>query len=278
MVDVTPTLVPPDGRSLTPKLSVRNLTVARRQASGELVTAAAGITFDVARGEFVCLLGPSGCGKTSILNVLAGLDRPTGGQSFVDGRPIAGPGPDRAVLFQEPALFPWLSVAANVELALKLLGVPSAVRRDRARSWLATVGLARFAEAQPHELSAGMRQRAALARALAADPDVLLGDEPFGQLDAQARELLQDEVQRAWVASEGRKTFVFVTHNVREAALLADRVLVMSAGPGRLLEEVRIHAPRPRQLDDALVSRVVTEIHELLMREVNADVAREMGR
>jgi NitT/TauT family transport system ATP-binding protein len=278
MVDVTPTLVPPDGRSLTPKLSVRNLTVARRQASGELVTAAAGITFDVARGEFVCLLGPSGCGKTSILNVLAGLDRPTGGQAFVDGRPIAGPGPDRAVLFQEPALFPWLSVAANVELALKLLGVPSAERRDRARSWLATVGLARFAEAQPHELSAGMRQRAALARALAADPDVLLGDEPFGQLDAQARELLQDEVQRAWVASEGRKTFVFVTHNVREAALLADRVLVMSAGPGRLLEEVRIHAPRPRQLDDALVSRVVTEIHELLMREVNADVAREMGR
>jgi NitT/TauT family transport system ATP-binding protein len=278
MVDVTPTLVPPDGRSLTPKLSMRNLTVARRQASGELVTAAAGITFDVARGEFVCLLGPSGCGKTSILNVLAGLDRPTGGQAFVDGRPIAGPGPDRAVLFQEPALFPWLSVAANVELALKLLGVPSAERRDRARSWLATVGLARFAEAQPHELSAGMRQRAALARALAADPDVLLGDEPFGQLDAQARELLQDEVQRAWVASEGRKTFVFVTHNVREAALLADRVLVMSAGPGRLLEEVRIHAPRPRQLDDALVSRVVTEIHELLMREVNADVAREMGR
>ena len=278
MVDVTPTLVAPDGGALTPKLSLRNLTVARRQASGELVTAATGITFDVARGEFVCLLGPSGCGKTSILNVLAGLDRPTGGQALVDGRPIAGPGPDRAVLFQEPALFPWLSVAANVELALELLGVAPAERRDRARAWLATVGLARFADAQPHELSAGMKQRAALARALAADPDVLLGDEPFGQLDAQARELLQDEVQRAWVASEGRKTFVFVTHNVREAAVLADRVLVMSAGPGRLLEEVRIHAPRPRQLDDALVSRVVTEIHELLMWEVNADVAREMGR
>jgi NitT/TauT family transport system ATP-binding protein len=278
MVDVTPTLVPPDGDALAPKLSLRNLTVARRRASGELITAAVGVTFDVARGEFVCLLGPSGCGKTSILNVLAGLDRPTAGQAFLDGAPIAGPGPDRAVLFQEPALFPWLSVADNVELALKLLGVPSTERRDRARSWLATVGLARFADAQPHELSAGMRQRAALARALAADPDVLLGDEPFGQLDAQARELLQDEVQRAWVASEGRKTFVFVTHNVREAALLSDRVLVMSAAPGRLLEEFRIHAPRPRQLDDALVSRVVTEIHELLMREVNAGVAREMGR
>ena len=278
MVDVHPTLVPSDGAATTPKLSVRNLTVARRQASGDLVTAATDVTFDVGRGEFVCLLGPSGCGKTSILNVLAGLDRPSGGEAFVDGRPITGPGPDRAVLFQEPALFPWLTVASNVELALRLLGVPPADRRDRARSWLATVGLARFADAQPHELSAGMRQRAALARALAADPDVLLGDEPFGQLDAQARELLQDEVQRAWVASEGRKTFLFVTHNVREAALLADRVLVMSAGPGRLLEEFRIHAPRPRQLDDALVSRVVTEIHALLMQEVNAGVAREMGR
>jgi len=278
MVDVTSTLVPSDGEARTPKLSVRNLTVARRQASGELVTAATGVTFDVAPGEFVCLLGPSGCGKTSILNVLAGLDRPTAGEAFVDGTPITGPGPDRVVLFQEPALFPWLSVAANVELALQLLGVPPSERRDRARSWLTTVGLAGFADAHPHELSAGMRQRAALARALAADPEVLLGDEPFGQLDAQARELLQDEVQRAWVASEGRKTFVFVTHNVREAALLADRVLVMSAGPGRLVEEFRIHAPRPRQLDDALVSRVVIEIHDLLMQEVNADVARAMGR
>ncbi|HSL12232.1 MAG TPA: ABC transporter ATP-binding protein [Actinomycetota bacterium] len=278
MVDVTDALVPSAGEAGTPKLSVRNLTVARRQASGELVTAAAGVTFDVGRGEFVCLLGPSGCGKTSILNVLAGLDRPASGQAFVDGRPITGPGPDRAVLFQDPALFPWLTVAGNVELALRLIDVPVAERRDRARSWLATVGLMRFADAHPHELSAGMRQRAALARALAADPEVLLGDEPFGQLDAQARELLQDEVQRAWVASEGRKTFVFVTHNVREAVVLADRVLVMSAGPGRLLEEFRIHAPRPRQLDDALVSRVVTEIHALLMQEVNADVARTTGR
>ena len=123
-----------------------------------------------------------------------------------------------------------------------------------------------------------MRQRAALARALAADPDVLLGDEPFGALDAQARELLQREVQRVWVDSNGTKTFLFVTHNVREATLLADRVLVMSASPGRLLEEFRIHAPRPRDLDDVLVARVVSEIHELLMREVDASVAREMAR
>jgi NitT/TauT family transport system ATP-binding protein len=216
-----------------PKLAVRNLVKIRRSTAGASVTAVDHVSFDVQRGEFVCLLGPSGCGKTTILNILAGLDEPTSGQALLDGQPITEPGPDRA------------------------------------RGWLANVHLERFADAQPHELSAGMRQRVALARALASDPDVLLGDEPFGSLDAQARELLQDEVQRVWVESEGRKTFVFVTHNVREAALLADRVLVMTAAPGRLLEEQRIHAPRPRQLDDALVSRVVSEIHEVLMQEVD---------
>jgi NitT/TauT family transport system ATP-binding protein len=252
-----------------PKLAVRNLVKTRRTTSGAEVTAVDHVSFDVQVGEFVCLLGPSGCGKTTILNVLAGLDQPTSGQALLDGRPISKPGPDRAVLFQEPALFPWLSVMANVELALKYVGVPEAERRAEAMGWLANVHLERFADAQPHELSAGMRQRAALARALASDPDVLLGDEPFGSLDAQARELLQDEVQRVWVESEGQKTFVFVTHNVREAALLADRVLVMTAAPGRLLEEQRIHAPRPRHLDDALVARVVSEIHEVLMQEVD---------
>jgi NitT/TauT family transport system ATP-binding protein len=228
------------------------------------------VSFDIAPGEFVCLLGPSGSGKTSILNILAGLDEPTSGSALLDGRPVPGPGPDRAVLFQDPALFPWLSVEANVELALRLVDVPLADRQALAMHWLESVGLARFATAQPHELSAGMRQRAQLARALACDPDIVLGDEPFAQLDATARELLQNEVQRVWVEREGRpKTFLFVTHNVREAALLADRVLVMSAAPGRLIEEVRINAPRPRQLDDVLVARVVTEVHELLMQEVD---------
>jgi NitT/TauT family transport system ATP-binding protein len=261
----------------SPKLALRNLTVARRSAGGELVTAATDVSFEVRPGEFVCLLGPSGCGKTSILNVLAGLEPATGGQALLDGRPITGPGPDRAVLFQEPALFPWLSVRGNVELALELVGVGPDERRARTTRWLASVHLERWADSQPHELSAGMRQRAALARALAADPDVLLGDEPFGALDAQARELLQNEVQRVWVESAGRRTFLFVTHNVREAVVLADRVFVMSAAPGRLLEEFRIHTQRPRGLDDVLVSRVVSEIHELLMREVDASVAREMA-
>ena len=192
-------------------------------------------------------LGPSGCGKTTILNILAGLDEPTSGQALLDGEPIPGPGPDRAVLFQEPALFPWLSVVANVEFALKHVGVARGRTPDARDVVAGERPPDGFANAQPHELSAGMRQRAALARALACDPDVLLGDEPFGALDAQARELLQNEVQRVWVESEGARRSLFVTHNVREAALLADRVLVMTAAPGRLLEEVRIHAPRPRQ-------------------------------
>jgi NitT/TauT family transport system ATP-binding protein len=251
-----------------PKLAVRDL-VKRRTSGARETLAVDGVSFEVGTGEFLCLLGPSGCGKTSILHILAGLDRPTSGEALLDGRPIGGPGPDRAVLFQEPALFPWLSVRGNVELALRLVGTPAPERRERAQHWIENVHLQRYADAQPHELSAGMRQRAALARALATDPDVVLGDEPFGALDAQAREILQNEVQRVWVESEGRKTFVFVTHNVREAALLADRVIVMTAGPGRLLEEVRIGAPRPRELDDVLVARVVSEIHEQLMPEVD---------
>lgn len=262
------TSLPAHGAAV-PKLAVQDLSVTRRQANGDTIMAATGITFDVAMGEFVCLIGPSGCGKTSILNVLAGLDRPSAGRALLDGRDITGPGPDRAVLFQEPALFPWLSVRANVELAMELVGVPADERRGRADRWLAQVGLTASATAHPHELSAGMRQRAALARALATDPPVVLCDEPFGALDAQARELLQDEVQRAWVEADGNRTFLFVTHNVREAVLLADRVLVMHGGPGRLAEEVRIHTPRPRDLDDVLVARVISEIHEHLMGEVH---------
>jgi NitT/TauT family transport system ATP-binding protein len=269
MADVHATVAAPGPVEAVPRLAVRNLTVTRRQSSGEVVTAAKDVSFEVAGGEFVSLLGPSGCGKTSILNVLAGLDAPASGQALVDGRPIMGPGPDRAVLFQEPALFPWLLVRANVELALRLVGVATEAERGRrAATWLANVGLTSAADAQPHELSAGMRQRAALARALACEPEVLLGDEPFGSLDAQARELLQDEVQRVWSRSQGHTTFLFVTHNVREAVLLSDRVLVMSTEPGRLLEEFRIQAPRPRALDDVLVARVVSEVHEVLMRQV----------
>ncbi len=257
------------------KLSVRGVGRTYRNVRGEPVEAVRDVTFDVAPGEFVCILGPSGCGKSTILNILAGLDQPTVGQALMDGKPIPPPGPDRAMLFQEPALFPWLSVRGNVEFALKLIGVPASERGDRARQWLRKVHLSRFADSQPHELSAGMRQRAVLARALACGPDVLLADEPFGALDAQARELLQDELQRVWV--EDRKTFVFVTHNVREAVFLADRVLLMSAPPGTFLEEQRIRTPRPRNYEDVLIAKTVADIHEHLVEEVGKVVAREMG-
>ena len=270
-----PLSVVPAPRSDRAKLSVRGVAKAFPNVRGGVSTALEDITFDVAPGEFICLLGPSGCGKSTVLNVLAGLEAPDRGEVLLDGHPVDGPGPDRALLFQDPALFPWMSVHANVEFALRMIGVPAEERRDRATEWLAKVHLSRFAEAQPHELSGGMKQRAALARALASRPSVLLADEPFGALDAQAREILQQEVQRVW--AETGITLVFVTHNVREATLLADRVLLMSASPGTLLEEYRIVAPRPRRLEDALVARVVTDIHEQLDEEVRKVVARETG-
>jgi NitT/TauT family transport system ATP-binding protein len=269
-------VVPEPSPSGSPKLSVRGVRKAFLNARRETVEAVRDVSFDIGQGEFVCLIGPSGCGKTTILNILAGLDSPSAGEVLMDGTAITGPGPDRAVLFQEPALFPWMSVKANVEFALRLIGVPKAERRERADHWLQKVHLRRFADAQPHELSGGMRQRAALARALACEPQVLLADEPFASLDAQTREILQEELQRVW--SETRNTFVFVTHNVREAVFLADRVLMMSAPPGRLVEEQRIDASRPRQFEEVLLSNMVVDIHEHLIKEVNEVVAREIDR
>ena len=265
----------PEPEPAGPKLSIREVSKSFPSARGGRIEALKQISFDVAPGEFVCLLGPSGSGKSTVLNILAGLERPDSGTVTVSGRPVSGPGPDRALLFQDPALFPWMSVRANVEFALRLLDAPREERAARAATWLAKVHLMRFADAQPHELSAGMRQRAALARALACHPEVLLADEPFGALDAQTRELLQNELQEVWAGTN--TTFVFVTHNVREAALLADRVLLMSARPGTLLEEHRIRVPRPRHLEDALLSRVVVDIHDELQEEVNKVVARETG-
>jgi NitT/TauT family transport system ATP-binding protein len=177
-------------------------------------------------------------------------------------------------LFQEPALFPWMNVRENVEYGLRLRGLSRDRVRSQARSWLEKVQLAAFADSQPHELSGGMRQRAALARALACQPSVLLADEPFGSLDAQSREVLQQELQSVW--TELRNTFVFVTHNVREAVFLADRVIVLSARPGTALEEYRITTPRPRHFEDALLAKVVVDIHAHMLREVER-AAREAG-
>jgi NitT/TauT family transport system ATP-binding protein len=263
-----PLSVVPEATPLAPKLSVRGVSKSYVSTRGERIQALDDISFAVAPGEFVCLIGPSGCGKSTLLNLVAGLERPDGGEIWINDRPVTEPGPDRAVLFQEPSLFPWMTVLGNVEFALQLVGVPKEERAARAMTWLRKVHLTRFAHAQPHELSGGMRQRAALARALAARPDVLLGDEPFGALDAQSREILQQELQQVW--SEAGNTFVFVTHNVREAVFLADRVIVMSARPGALLAEYRITAPRPRTFEDVLLTKVVVDVHDNLAKEVES--------
>ena len=219
------------------------------------------ISLDVAPGEFLCLVGASGCGKTTLLNLLAGLEQPSAGTITV-GRP----GARVAVMFQEAALFPWLTVTANVELALRLRGVPRRERRARALDLLERVHLAGFADRRPHELSGGMRQRVALARALAQEADVLLMDEPFGALDAMTRDLLHDELERIWSASG--LTVVFVTHNVREAARLGDRIVLLTSRPGRVAAEFGVDLARPRRIDSPDVSSLAADVTDRLRAEV----------
>ena len=249
-----------------PRVALEQVRKGFVRSDGEHIDAVGPIDLDVATGEFLCLIGPSGCGKTTVLNLVAGLELPDAGRVLMNGQPVEEPGSDRAVLFQDPALFPWMSVRANVEYALKLIGVEKDEREERAIAWLEKLKMGSFAGSQPHELSGGLRQRAALARALACQPEVLLADEPFGSLDALSREVLQHELENVW--SETRNTFLFVTHNVREAVFLADRVLLMSPRPGRLLSEHRIGVPRPRSLEDVLLASVIHDIHDQLQKEV----------
>jgi NitT/TauT family transport system ATP-binding protein len=216
------------------------------------------ISLEVAPGEFCCLVGASGCGKTTLLNLLAALDAPAAGQVSVQGR--------TSLMFQESALFPWLSVRGNVELALRLAGVPKAKRQDRVSDLLRMVRLKGMGGKRPHELSGGMRQRVALARALAQNASVILMDEPFGALDAITRDLLHDELERVW--QETGVTVVFVTHNVREAVRLGDRVLVLSSRPGRVVAEFPVTLPRPRRLEAADVAALSAEITDRLRQEV----------
>jgi len=222
------------------------------------------VTLHVAEGEFVCLLGASGCGKSTLLNLIAGLDRPSTGT-------IEVPADGAAVMFQESALMPWLSAGRNVELALKLRGVPRGERRSKALELLDVVNLADAAEKRPHELSGGMRQRVALARALAQDRKVLLMDEPFAALDAITRDLLHEELERVW--RETGRTIVFVTHNVREAARLGERVVLLSSRPGRVAGEWRLDASGPRRIESPEVSAVSIEITERLRKEIARNAA-----
>lgn len=205
-------------------------------------------TISVAAGEFVCLLGPSGCGKSTLLNIIAGLDAPTSGTVLAAGQAVAEPGRDRVLLFQDAALFPWLDVQRNVEFGLRQQRTSTAERTAIARRLLDQVGLAGFERSFVHQLSGGMRQRVAIARALAIDPQVLLMDEPFGALDALTRDQMHADLEALWQATG--KTVLFVTHNVREAVALGDRVLVFSPRPGRIVREFRVDLPRPRALED----------------------------
>ena len=243
------------------KLELRSIKKTFHTRRGQ-TNALQEINFDVASGEFVCLLGPSGCGKSTLLNIVAGLDQPDSGEILADGRPISGPGRDRVMIFQEAALFPWLNVRDNVTFGLQDMGISRAEQNTIAARYLEMVGLRGFEKAYVHEISGGMKQRVALARALALDPQVLLMDEPFAALDAQTRDLLHTELQNIWLQSG--KTILFVTHNVREALVLGDRVLLMSARPGRIKREFICKLPRPREIEDhALVDETRAVLDEL---------------
>lgn len=240
-----------------PKLSIRGVGKKFAARNGE-VLALEDVWLDVAEGEFVMLVGPSGCGKSTLLNIVAGLDPADTGEVLEDGRPISGPGRDRCVIFQDGALFPWLTARKNVEFGLKQMGMPMRERKERARQYLELVDLGRFGNSYPHELSGGMRQRVAIARALALDPEVLLMDEPFAALDALTREDLYVQLADVWERTG--KTILFVTHNVREAACLGDRVVLFSARPGRVKAEFRVPLARPRFIDDVDVARLAQQI------------------
>jgi sulfonate transport system ATP-binding protein len=230
------------------------------------------VTLRVAEGEFVCLVGPSGCGKSTLLNIIAGLERADSGIVQADGQAIIAPGPHRLMMFQEAALFPWLTVLGNVLFGLKLrAGLNATERREQAEYFLELVGLKRFMHSNIHELSGGMKQRVALARALAPNPSVLLMDEPFGALDALTREQLYGDIQRIW--SQHRKTIVFVTHNVREAVCLGDRVILFSPHPGRIREEFAIPLPRARDINSVDLARYATDITRVLKGYVQSEVA-----
>ena len=244
-----------------PTAAVSIADVSKVFASGRApVVALDHISLDVAPGEFVCLLGASGCGKSTLLNIVAGLDQPTSGTVRVRADKTG-------LMFQEAALFPWLTARGNVELALKLNGVGKAQRATRTDELLAMVHLGDFAKKRPHELSGGMRQRVALARALAQDAGVLLMDEPFGALDAMTRDRLHDELETVW--RETRKTVIFVTHNVREAVRLGDRVVLLASRPGRVAEIFPVDIPRPRRIDSTEVATLAATITDRLRAEVS---------
>jgi NitT/TauT family transport system ATP-binding protein len=247
--------------------------------AGKRAKALQDIHLTVKPGEFVVLVGPSGCGKSTLLNIAAGMSKPDAGGVLLDGRPVSTPGPERAMVFQDHGLFPWLTAAGNIEFGLKMMGMAKSERADRVRHGLEMVHLTHAADKLVHELSGGMRQRVAIARALVMDPKVLLMDEPFAALDAQTRTLLHEQLQEIWLRTH--KTILFVTHSVGEAVRLADRIVVLHAHPGRIRREIPVELGHPRNFDSpditALVRTVRKEIEDEVNR-VNAQSGDELWR
>jgi NitT/TauT family transport system ATP-binding protein len=260
----------------TPRKQPRIVARALRKrfsdiARQEEVIALDGLDLAIADDEFLTILGPSGCGKTTLLNIVAGFEQASSGDLRLDDIPIRGPGPDRGVVFQEYALFPWLTVEQNIEFGLRERRLPKVERRARVHRLIASVGLTGFEKRYPQELSGGMRQRVALGRVLVNDPKILLMDEPFAALDAQTRTLMQEELLRVW--SRDRRTALFITHNIEEALLMGDRVVVMTARPGRIKEIVAVDLPRPRDVTSPDFNAMRRKVSALLEDEVQATFA-----
>ena len=248
------------------RIEVRGLTKTFQAIKGETVLAIRDLSFSVGDNQFVSIVGPSGCGKSTLLYIIAGFIAPTAGEVRVDDRPVRAPGPDRGIVFQEYALFPWRTVQDNIRYGLEEKGVPRDETARIVQKYLRLMGLEGFQHKYPRELSGGMKQRVALARTLAYDPDVLLMDEPFGALDAQTREVMQEELLKIWLAE--RKTIVFVTHSISESLYLADDIVIMTARPGRIKEIVRVDLPRPRERGSPEFLAIGRTVERLVKEEV----------
>ena len=249
------------------KLQARGV-VKRFDHDGNSVMALDGINLNVEEGDFVCIVGPSGCGKSTFLNIVAGLEKPDSGEVLLNGKPISTPGPDRTMVFQEGALFPWLKVIDNVEFGLKMARIPKDERRQISQSYLDMMQLTKFADSYTYQLSTGMKQRVAIARALAMDPEILLMDEPFAALDSQTRDLLLVELQLIWERT--KKTIIFVTHNISESVILGKRVVIFKNRPSKIKKEIVIDYRRPRLMEDENLQKYYHQILEELKSEVIA--------
>jgi NitT/TauT family transport system ATP-binding protein len=252
------------------KLEARNigkqfLAVQRNEV--KLISAIKNINLTIEDEQFVCFVGPSGCGKTTLLNILAGLDKPTEGEIILNGHPVTETGPDRIMVFQENALFPWLKVLDNVEFGLKMAGVQKNKRHERAMHYLEMMQLTKFADAYTYQLSGGMKQRVAIARALVMDPEVLLMDEPFAALDSQTRDLLLVELQLIWART--KKTIVFITHNILESVVLGNKVIVFTRRPGTIKDEISVKYKRPRLPEDENLQPYYRQVIDSIKSEIS---------